>query len=83
VGQRVQLRETRPDLGILLLSQAVETRYAAQLLERHPDGFGYLLKDRVVDVETLMTALRTGTAGSLPYWLLFAGQRKDATRRSP
>jgi DNA-binding NarL/FixJ family response regulator len=59
----IQLRETRPDLGILLLSQAVETHYAAQLLERHPDGFGYLLKDRVVDVETLMTALRTVTAG--------------------
>jgi DNA-binding NarL/FixJ family response regulator len=59
----IQLRETRVDLGILLLSQAVETHYATKLLERHPDGFGYLLKDRVVDVETLMTAVRTVAAG--------------------
>jgi DNA-binding NarL/FixJ family response regulator len=59
----MELRERLPGLGVLLLSQAVETRYASQLLERRSDRFGYLLKDRVVDVETLMDALRTVAAG--------------------
>ena len=59
----VELRAVHPGLGILLLSQAIETHFAAQLLERHPDGFGYLLKDRVVDVPSLMHALATIAAG--------------------
>jgi DNA-binding NarL/FixJ family response regulator len=59
----IELRKRLPELGVLLLSQAVETHYASQLLERHSDRFGYLLKDRVVDVETLMGALRTVSAG--------------------
>jgi DNA-binding NarL/FixJ family response regulator len=59
----VRVRATYPLLGILLLSQAVETRYAAQLLERDASRFGYLLKDRVVDVATLCRALDTIVAG--------------------
>jgi DNA-binding NarL/FixJ family response regulator len=59
----VQLRATYPDLGILLLSQAVETHFASQLLERHAAHFGYLLKDRVVDVSVLTQALDTIAAG--------------------
>lgn len=59
----MELRERLPELGVLLLSQAVETHFASQLLDRYPERFGYLLKDRVVDVETLMSALRTIAAG--------------------
>lgn len=59
----IELRERLPELGVLLLSQAVETHFASQLLERYSDRFGYLLKDRVLDVETLMGALRTIAAG--------------------
>jgi DNA-binding NarL/FixJ family response regulator len=59
----VELRATFPDLGILLLSQAVEIHFASQLLERHAERFGYLLKDRVVDVPTLVQALYTINAG--------------------
>lgn len=59
----IELRRDMPGLGILLLSQAVETHYAAQLLEEHAEHFGYLLKDRVLDVETLMDALRNVAAG--------------------
>ena len=59
----VALRDAYPDLGILLLSQAIETHFAAQLLDRHADRFGYLLKDRVIDVPTLMQALHTIAAG--------------------
>jgi DNA-binding NarL/FixJ family response regulator len=59
----IELRERMPALGVLLLSQAVETHFASQLLARHAERFGYLLKDRVVDVETLMGALGTISAG--------------------
>jgi DNA-binding NarL/FixJ family response regulator len=59
----MDLRERLPELGVLLLSQAVETHFASQLLDRYPERFGYLLKDRVVDVETLMSALQTISAG--------------------
>jgi DNA-binding NarL/FixJ family response regulator len=59
----VRLRTAHPTLGILLLSQAVETHHAAQLLERDASHFGYLLKDRVVDVTTLRRALDTVVAG--------------------
>ena len=59
----VELKQRFPNLGILLLSQAVETHFAGQLVERHAKGFGYLLKDRVIDVPTLLHALETITAG--------------------
>ncbi len=59
----VELRSRCPDLGILLLSQAVETHFASQLLERHAAHFGYLLKDRVVDVAVLKQALESVAAG--------------------
>ncbi len=51
------LRERFPNLGILLLSQSLESRYVADLARQHPRRFGYLLKDRVVDVEVLVDAL--------------------------
>jgi DNA-binding NarL/FixJ family response regulator len=59
----VRLRTAHPKLGILLLSQAVETQHAAELLERDASHVGYLLKDRVVDVSTLRRALDTIVAG--------------------
>lgn len=59
----VLLREAHPSLGLLLLSQSLETRYAADLVRAHPRGVGYLLKDRVLDVSTLVTALETVHGG--------------------
>lgn len=59
----VELRAANPRLGVLLLSQAIETHFASQLLERHPERFGYLLKDRVIDVSTILGALDTITSG--------------------
>jgi len=62
----IGLRERYPKLGILLFSQYVETRYAAQLLARDAAGIGYLLKDRVADtsdfVEALVRVASGGTA---------------------
>jgi DNA-binding NarL/FixJ family response regulator len=53
-----RLREQQPDLGVLLLSHYVEPEYAVRLLEEHPGGIGYLLKDRVFDPALLVDALR-------------------------
>ncbi len=62
----IGLRERYPRLGILLFSQYIETRYAAQLLARDAAGIGYLLKDRVADtsdfVEALVRVASGGTA---------------------
>lgn len=58
-----RLRERDSGLGILLLSQSLESRYAAQLAQAHPQGFGYLLKDRVVDVGVLVDAVHRVAAG--------------------
>ena len=57
------LRDDYPDLGILLLSQHVEPHYSVELLRA--GGFGYLLKDRVFDVEEFLDALhRVATGGT-------------------
>lgn len=54
----LELRSSRPGLGILLLSQSLESRYAATFASAHPEGFGYLLKDRVAGASTLVNAVR-------------------------
>jgi len=57
------LRERWPDLGIVLLSQTLEVRHASVLVRAHPRGFGYLLKDHVLDVQTLVESLVAVQAG--------------------
>ena len=52
-----RLRSIDPALGVLLLSSSVEPDYAVRLLEGHPGGIGYLLKDRVSDGVLLVDAL--------------------------
>lgn len=59
----LQLRETHPQVGILVLSQYVETEYAVQLLDRGADGVGYLLKDRVADSGEFIAGLRSVAEG--------------------
>jgi len=53
-----QIRAEHPTVGVLILSQYIEPRYAMQLLEDHPERVGYLLKERVFDVANLIDALR-------------------------
>jgi DNA-binding NarL/FixJ family response regulator len=58
-----RLRDAYPRLGILVLSQHVETRHSVDLVAR--GGFGYLLKDRVLDVDDFLDALtRVAHGGS-------------------
>jgi DNA-binding NarL/FixJ family response regulator len=57
------LRATHPRLGVLVLSQHLEAGYALRLVEENPGGVGYLLKERVSDVATVVDALRRVVAG--------------------
>ncbi len=59
----IRLRGQWPELGILLLSQSLEHRYAARLAVDHPARLGYLLKDRVLDVATLVDSLHRIVGG--------------------
>ncbi len=58
-----QLRQAYPGLGILVLSTYAETTYASQLLEAVDSGVGYLLKDKVTDIDALMDGLARVSAG--------------------
>ncbi len=57
------IRSQWPDIAVLVLSQYVEERYAADLLSANTHGIGYLLKDRVADVAEFLDALRRVAAG--------------------
>ncbi|HEY6623358.1 MAG TPA: response regulator transcription factor [Acidimicrobiales bacterium] len=57
------IRKQWPDVAVLVLSQYVEERYASELLASDTDGVGYLLKDRVADVDEFVEALRRVAAG--------------------
>ncbi len=58
VRAALEIRERWPDTAVLMLSQYVEERYAAHLLASNTSGVGYLLKQRVADVEEFIEALR-------------------------
>jgi len=53
-----EIRGSHPEVGVLVLSHYVESRYAMRLLEEHPARSGYLLKERVSDVAVLVEALQ-------------------------
>jgi DNA-binding NarL/FixJ family response regulator len=60
-----EIRAELPQVSVLVLSQYVEVAYARELLAESAEGLGYLLKDRVGDVEALTDAVRrVGTGGS-------------------
>jgi DNA-binding NarL/FixJ family response regulator len=54
----LEIRRTRPEVGVLVLSQYLESEYATRLLTEVPERAGYLLKDRLADVAVLVDALR-------------------------
>jgi DNA-binding NarL/FixJ family response regulator len=58
-----RLRETHPKIGVVVLSQYAEPRYALALLEGGTAGRAYLLKERVADLEQLVAAIRTVSDG--------------------
>jgi DNA-binding NarL/FixJ family response regulator len=58
-----EIRSRSPEIGIVILSQHVETGIASRLLAESPGGLGYLLKDRVGDIEEFAATLRSVAAG--------------------
>jgi len=58
-----QLRETHPDLGVVVLSQYADPSYALALLEAGSERRAYLLKERVSDPDQIMTAIRDVARG--------------------
>jgi DNA-binding NarL/FixJ family response regulator len=58
-----QIRERWPDTGVLVLSAYVEPGYAIELIGDSAEGVGYLLKDRVGDVEEFTAAVRRVSEG--------------------
>jgi DNA-binding NarL/FixJ family response regulator len=80
----IAIRHERPTVGVLVFSQWVETRYAAELLAGSSSGVGYLLKDRVADVSEFVEALTRVAAGGTALdpevvrQLLGASRRRDA-----
>ena len=80
----IDVRRAHPGLGILLFSQYIETRYAAELLMGGAVGIGYLLKDRVADVSDFVEALvRVASGGTaldpeVVSQLLAASRRTDS-----
>jgi DNA-binding NarL/FixJ family response regulator len=59
----IEARRRQPDLGVLVLSQYVETAYASELIGDNGAGIGYLLKERVGDVRAFLDALERVAAG--------------------
>jgi DNA-binding NarL/FixJ family response regulator len=53
-----EIRERHPAVGVLVLSQAIEATHALALFEERPEGFGYLLKDRVLEIDDFLDSVR-------------------------
>ena len=58
-----EIRADHPDVSVLVLSQYVEPSYAMELLAESAEGVGYLLKDRVADVDEFVAAVRRVAEG--------------------
>jgi DNA-binding NarL/FixJ family response regulator len=58
-----QIRSTQPDVGVVVLSQFLEDRYALDLVGERAQGVGYLLKDRVGDLALFIDAVRRVARG--------------------
>jgi DNA-binding NarL/FixJ family response regulator len=62
----LQIRREHPQVGVLVLSQYAEERYAVDLIGENAEGVGYLLKDRVTDFKGFAEAVRRiGSGGSV------------------
>ena len=53
-----RIRADQPGIGLLILSNTIETRHVLQLLRDAPEGIGYLLKDRVGDLAEFVSAVQ-------------------------
>jgi DNA-binding NarL/FixJ family response regulator len=77
----IAVRHEQPEVGVLVFSQYVETRYAAELMANSARGVGYLLKDRVADVREFVDALNRVAAGGTALDPEVVAQLLGASRR--
>jgi DNA-binding NarL/FixJ family response regulator len=63
IDAALRIRREHPGTGVVVLSQYAEEEYAYELLREGAEGLGYLLKERVADVEEIVRALRDVAAG--------------------
>ena len=78
----LDLRRLHKGLGILMFSQYIETRYAAELLADDASGIGYLLKDRVADVSEFVEAVARVASGGTALDPEVVTQLLGASRRA-
>jgi DNA-binding NarL/FixJ family response regulator len=77
------LRRRWPTVAVLVLSQYVEERYAADLLSGNTSGVGYLLKDRIADVDEFLDTLRRVAGGGTALDPEVVAQILVRNRRNP
>jgi DNA-binding NarL/FixJ family response regulator/class 3 adenylate cyclase len=77
----LEIREKYPETGVLVLSQHVAHTYAVQLLGESAEGLGYLLKDRVADVDEFVAAVRRVAEGGSALDPLVVAELVGRTRR--
>jgi DNA-binding NarL/FixJ family response regulator len=59
----IRIKETYPKIGVMVLSHHVQRRYTTELLRGHASGIGYLLKQRVMDIDAFSRDLTTVASG--------------------
>lgn len=78
-----QIRHDHPDVGVLVLSNYIESRYAMQLLAEVPARVGYLLKERVSDLAVLTDALQRVVDGECVVDPAIVGRLMRRPSRTP
>jgi DNA-binding NarL/FixJ family response regulator len=76
-----EIRDNYPGVGVLVLSQVVEAQHALRLFRERPEGFGYLLKDRVLEIDDFLESVRRvahgGTAIDPEVVAQLVGRRRE------
>ena len=77
----LEIRERQPEVAVLVLSQVIEAAHAMRLFSERPEGFGYLLKDRVLEIDDFLESVRRvgrgGTAIDPEVIGQLVGRRRD------
>ena len=79
----IELRSLAPETGILIVSQYVESAYATELLASGTGGIGYLLKDRIMEVDEFVDAVRRVAGGGTALDPLVVAQLLSGRKSGP
>jgi DNA-binding NarL/FixJ family response regulator len=79
----IQLRERAPEIGVLVLSQFYEESFVVDLIAEHPEGIGYLLKERVGDVSSFIDAIKRVAGGGTAIDPVVVSRMLGRRRRGP